>query len=54
MVGVWTVNDENRARELAKLGVEPMPMRAEDFDALVAKEVAANETLAKAAGIGVK
>jgi tripartite-type tricarboxylate transporter receptor subunit TctC len=40
--------------KLTKLGVEPMPMSADDFNAQVAKEVANNETLAKAAGIAVR
>jgi tripartite-type tricarboxylate transporter receptor subunit TctC len=37
--------------KLAKLGVEPMIMRPEDFDARIAKEAAMAVTLAKAANI---
>jgi tripartite-type tricarboxylate transporter receptor subunit TctC len=40
--------------KLAKLGVEPMIMTPEAFDARIAKETAIAVTLAKAAGIAVK
>ena len=40
--------------KLGKLGVEPMVMKPEDFDARVAKEVVIAEKLAKAAGIAAK
>jgi|SRR5262245_10713199 len=40
--------------KLGKLGVEPMVMKPEDFDARVAKEVGIAEKLAKAAGIAAK
>jgi len=40
--------------KLAKLGVEPLIMRPDDFDARIAKEAAIAETLAKAAGIAAK
>jgi tripartite-type tricarboxylate transporter receptor subunit TctC len=37
--------------KLAKSGVDPMPLTPQEFDALVAKELAANSALIKAAGI---
>jgi tripartite-type tricarboxylate transporter receptor subunit TctC len=40
--------------KLAKLGVEPMVMQPEDFDARIAKETGIAATLAKAAGIAAQ
>lgn len=40
--------------KLAKLGVEPMPMSTEQFDAYVRDEIKKNAALAKAAGIGAE
>jgi tripartite-type tricarboxylate transporter receptor subunit TctC len=40
--------------KLAKLGVEPMVMQPQDFDARVAKETGIAATLAKAAGIAAQ
>lgn len=40
--------------KLAKLGVEPMIMQPQDFDARVAKEAVIAEKLAKAAGIAIQ
>jgi tripartite-type tricarboxylate transporter receptor subunit TctC len=40
--------------KLAKLGVEPMVMKPEDFDARVAKEAGIAKTLAKAVGIAAQ
>ncbi len=37
--------------KLTALGVDPMPMSPRDFDALVAKEIAADATLVKAIGL---
>jgi tripartite-type tricarboxylate transporter receptor subunit TctC len=52
-----TVNgleDTGVKEKLAKLGVEPMTMTPEEFDARIAKEAAIAVTLAKAAGIAAK
>jgi tripartite-type tricarboxylate transporter receptor subunit TctC len=52
-----TVNgleDAGVKEKLAKLGVEPMIMTPDAFDARIAKEAAIAVTLAKAAGIAVK
>jgi tripartite-type tricarboxylate transporter receptor subunit TctC len=38
-------------QKLSTLGVEPMPMSPAEFDAYVKNEIAANESLVKAAGI---
>jgi tripartite-type tricarboxylate transporter receptor subunit TctC len=38
---------------LAKLGADPMPLTAREFDALIVKEIAGNVELVKAAGIKV-
>jgi tripartite-type tricarboxylate transporter receptor subunit TctC len=40
--------------KLAKLGVEPLTMKADDFDARVAREAPIAIELAKAAGIALK
>ena len=37
--------------KLAPQGVEPMPLTPAEFDALIAKEIASNVALAKAAGL---
>jgi tripartite-type tricarboxylate transporter receptor subunit TctC len=37
--------------KLAAQGVEPMPLSPQEFDAMIAKEIAANIKLAKAAGL---
>ncbi|MDP2409696.1 MAG: tripartite tricarboxylate transporter substrate binding protein [Pseudolabrys sp.] len=39
--------------KLARLGADPMPMSAADFEALIVKEIAQNRDLVKAAGIKV-
>jgi tripartite-type tricarboxylate transporter receptor subunit TctC len=41
----------NVKQRLTELGVEPMPMTPEEFDALVAKEIVTSAALAKAAGL---
>jgi tripartite-type tricarboxylate transporter receptor subunit TctC len=41
----------NVAEKLATLGVAPMPMAPEQFDALVRDEITSNALLVKAAGI---
>ena len=48
------LEDASVKEKLAKLGVEPMIMTPEAFDARIAKETAIAVTLAKAAGIAVK
>ena len=48
------LEDPGVKEKLAKLGVEPMIMTPEAFDARIAKETAIAVTLAKAAGIAVK
>jgi tripartite-type tricarboxylate transporter receptor subunit TctC len=48
------LEDAGVKEKLAKLGVEPMVMTPEEFDARIAKEAAIAATLAKAAGIAVK
>jgi tripartite-type tricarboxylate transporter receptor subunit TctC len=48
------LEDPGVKEKLAKLGVEPMVMTPEEFDARIAKEAAIAATLAKAAGIAVK
>jgi len=40
--------------KLAKLGVQPMPMSTEQFDAYVRDEIISNAALAKAAGISAQ
>ena len=39
------------AEKLAKLGADPMKMSAQDFRALIGKEIVSNAELVKAAGI---
>jgi tripartite-type tricarboxylate transporter receptor subunit TctC len=39
-------------QKLAELAVDPMPMKATEFDALVESEIKANEKLIK--GVGLK
>jgi tripartite-type tricarboxylate transporter receptor subunit TctC len=51
---VKAVESADVKEKLGKLGVEPMVMKPEDFDARVAKEVVIAEKLAKAAGIAAK
>ena len=41
-------------KRLAQVGIDPMPIAPQAFDALVAKEVAENIALVKAAGIKVQ
>jgi tripartite-type tricarboxylate transporter receptor subunit TctC len=48
------LEDPGVKEKLAKLGVEPMIMTPDAFDARIAKETAIAVTLAKAAGIAVK
>jgi tripartite-type tricarboxylate transporter receptor subunit TctC len=36
---------------MARLGAEPMPMRPEEFDALIRNEIQTNAELVKTAGI---
>jgi tripartite-type tricarboxylate transporter receptor subunit TctC len=48
------LEDASVKEKLAKLGVEPMIMTPDAFDARIAKETAIAATLAKAAGIAVK
>jgi tripartite-type tricarboxylate transporter receptor subunit TctC len=48
------LEDAGVREKLAKLGVEPLIMTPEAFDARIAKEAPLAFTLAKAAGIGVK
>jgi tripartite-type tricarboxylate transporter receptor subunit TctC len=48
------LEDASVKEKLAKLGVEPMIMTPDAFDARIAKEAAIAATLAKAAGIAVK
>jgi tripartite-type tricarboxylate transporter receptor subunit TctC len=48
---VKAIENPSVQEKLAKLGVEPMIMRPEDFDARIAKEAAMAVTLAKAANI---
>jgi tripartite-type tricarboxylate transporter receptor subunit TctC len=45
-------NPEVKAK-LAKLGADPMPMRPDEFDAFVKKEIDLNSALVKAAGIKI-
>jgi tripartite-type tricarboxylate transporter receptor subunit TctC len=51
---VRSLNDAGVKDKFAKLGVEPMIMTPDAFDARIAKEAAIAATLAKAAGIAVK
>jgi tripartite-type tricarboxylate transporter receptor subunit TctC len=48
---VEAMRSPNVAEKLATLGVAPMPMAPEQFDALVKDEIASNALLVKAAGI---
>jgi tripartite-type tricarboxylate transporter receptor subunit TctC len=48
---VKAMRSPNVAEKLATLGVAPMPMAPEQFDALVRDEIASNAVLVKAAGI---
>ena len=48
------LHDPSVKEKLAKLGVEPMIMTPDDFDARIAREAPIAVTLAKAAGIAVK
>jgi tripartite-type tricarboxylate transporter receptor subunit TctC len=41
-------------KRLAQIGIDPMPIAPQEFDALVAKEVAQNIALVKTAGIKVQ
>jgi tripartite-type tricarboxylate transporter receptor subunit TctC len=45
------VNSPAMKDNLAKQGVEPLPLSPDEFDALMKKEIAANLALAKAAGL---
>lgn len=49
--GVKVLSDPAMQASLSKLGVEPMPMTAQQMDELVKRETAANLELIKAAGI---
>jgi len=48
------LSDPSVKDKLAKLGVEPLIMTPDEFDARIAKEAPIAMTLAKAAGIAVK
>jgi tripartite-type tricarboxylate transporter receptor subunit TctC len=49
--GAKVMTDPAMQASLAKLGIEPMPMKPAEMDELVKRETAANLELVKAAGI---
>jgi tripartite-type tricarboxylate transporter receptor subunit TctC len=51
---VKAIESPSVKEKLAKLGVEPMIMQSQDFDARIAAEAAMAMTLAKAANIRVQ
>jgi tripartite-type tricarboxylate transporter receptor subunit TctC len=49
--GAKVLADPAMQASLAKLGIEPMPMKPAEMDELLKREVASNLELVKAAGI---